>query len=289
MNAASDEISVLQQLKEGSSRLFNDDGSADGLFQLGFIREELTQEYYSVIADAIVQISAGNRDEADKMIRKTVKEKGTIRLIRAVGRAMRRYLNRLSASEIADYAVDHLRHDSDPEMVKFALLMLSGFHVIPEGVKDDIRTLSEYPGFSWYCYRLMCSWLDGNHEIMASAEKASFWAYPAAVFHLDYSYASAAKWALNRALRQCDYAMVMIDHLYQCIDFIAILDDECDDETLLSICLLLDLVDQGYFSDVHEREDAGLIFNTVSDVLRQRELKLPYEIGFLGKAEWLRR
>ncbi|MBR0138337.1 MAG: hypothetical protein IJM15_07990 [Erysipelotrichaceae bacterium] len=244
---------VYQDLSEsirenGKPDLAGLDGSSDG-FPLVF-HVSRDAHCYRMIVNALFEICQGNDHKADEVFEKLLMVHQPFEMIADIIRAVNSYRDDLSCRSLNGYILKKLLESEDAAMIKIALVIASGYLKCPSELKDVIRTLACLPEFSWYCFRIISLWPDGEREIVEAIDKKSFWSIVHAIYFLDASKPENLKFVLSLLGEKPEAAILCAEHICRLADFETVLTDDPDEREVLTVGMLMELFCQ--LNNVHE-------------------------------------
>lgn len=151
------------------------DGAMDGMMVYHRAPgHELSDEQRSLIELAIDQISNGEFYGVEETVWKIADDIGPIDAHEYLRQYIEKNANRLSLSNIINYAVVMITRSSDPNTVKIALTMMSIFE-LGDDLKEYIRTLGLSDEFTLFVATAMDGWENDNQEWFNLVQKVHGW------------------------------------------------------------------------------------------------------------------
>lgn len=179
------------------------DGAKDGICIYHFGPQEISDEDYQIMCDAIKAINQKDFDLADKLFIDLSERVTAVSIIDKLQQYVFDIKDKLDANTIYDYCIRLITTSDNIECVKYGLSILELMNTNDDQTRNIIKTLALSDEFTFFCIYIMKKWPDGNQEIFDTAKKVYGWGRIFAVRELralDPYYDEIRKWLLEEGI-----------------------------------------------------------------------------------------
>lgn len=237
----------------------------------------------AVISNSLLYISCNCTSRATELFNSLLDRYDAIDLMEDMERAIIKYRNEISYSDIYEYVFDILENSDRFELIKTALVITENCLTVKRDDRCIIENLSWCEGMSWYCFRIMSLWNHGNERIFEIGRNLHFWGKTAAVYALDYDSSEIRNWISTSAVRDPLMLPSYAIHLYYRLDIFEELAEKVDECRLYDICFMIstmlnnsicqiDQIDEHeqliirFLRQCEERELNVIVYETIYDI-----------------------
>ena len=161
------------------------DGAQDGIAIYHGASEEISDEDYALMEEAIKAASDKEFEKAEGLFRQLGKKVRAVSLIDEMQQYILERKAELNGAGLHEYAIKTAFSTDDKECLKYALIILELFVTDKnESWKKDLRTLALSDEFTGFVVFLMRNWTNGNDEIFELVKKVHGWGRIHALEHL---------------------------------------------------------------------------------------------------------
>ena len=151
------------------------DGARDGIQYYHMGPQEMNDNEYQLMLEAIKYASEGEFEIAEKLFIELSKTINALSIIDKLQNYIWEIKDNLKAGNIYEFGL-YLALESDKkECVKFGLSILELMNTNNDETKRDIKILALSDEFTFYCINIMKTWVNGNEDIFECAKNVYGW------------------------------------------------------------------------------------------------------------------